>query len=948
MIDHHAATRAARRMIRAGRVDEGLDALAALADARPSAMNFRILSRFAALAGNSDLFNRARERVRSMGIEGYADDLGGDLDPVFLEDGQMHGLLGFALRTPDLGAARLYMRWLRGRGDEARRILAARAERLREETDPRRRIVEHAACAYAAMSLGEADAFVEHAGAIDCDERYLELPPQLADFARPCLWASPRSLSDAAPIWSRRLRRPAPLIGDELARRPLVLVEGSIAPALAARMVAQAFPRARELRLSFLTRPPGMIEAFQTHFAGDARWTSEFPDLLIDYTGNYAPFIRAPSGLAGLVAKRAFAYLLRHVGPSEKALAQLFEEPLTLAFDDHIYRYLRVARALEGMYEAGGFDRVLVISATGTYLFAALTLARQQLGAEHIRFALVGRSPQMQERLAGLARRSLTGRLLAADAQRQPVALDAHRRRFSFSAAFGPVLTTPGGLRRTVARLAAVAGALRLSPSQWRRDRAACDLLETSARRLNAPSPSLEAFSGLTWIAANLDDRIYGPLAADLLRELAERSPIVFVDYAPPGSERTASVLDELEKAGRSVLVVNYRAVLGATGLSFVGLGRYRATPVSLLLPPGWRADFPLSIGETAMRHFLAGPVTSILRTVAPLHLRVGNFAWAAMRSLRAERLFIFPTRNTYMRVFAQGARLAGAPSFEIQTVLGGRMVRHFAPNTDLCSVLETWSRDYFVSYLGYPRERLLCGGSNRYDSLMRHARNALSDSVVRASARSAGAGDDRPFVLFGSQPMQMADNLAALGHVLDALAGRHCLQVVVKLHPAEPPANVAVYQAAARPGVGPPLSVVRDGDVYALIKGAAVVCAQTSNILIEAALLDRRAIALHFGDFDAPVEFEEMGCARMVRTPAELAAEMADTLDAPPGRARVDAMRAHFLADNPQMRDECFSGRIVEAGLTLGRRDLRDRLTTVLGDLGLGPDAAGARRSEP
>ena len=932
--DEHRETRAARLLIAQGRVEEGLEALGVFARRRKSAVAYRILVRYADLASRSDVAQTARSTLAALGIEAFGDDFDlRFLDPYHRGDQAMRGLLGYALRTPDLGPARLYMRWLRGRQDEARRILKDRAQAAQAEKDPRQRAVNNAACAYAAMSLGDLDRMVEHAACIDLDDSFLRLPPELADFVRPCLWSLPRSVAEARPIWSRRMRAPLPSKGDVKAERPLILVEGAFAAQTAAGLIARAYPETDRLAIGFLTRPPGMIQAFQEHFAQEPRWTTEFPDLLIDHTGNYVPFIRVPSALAGVAGERAFRALLRSVGSSERRLSRLFEEPLTLAFDDHIYRYLRVARALEGILRTGGYDNVLVISATGTYMFAALTLARQQLGVERVRFALLGRSPPLQARLADVARRAMLGRTVARPAPTPFVPLDAFRRTPVFTRAGGPI--APGkGARSALLRMAFDVMALRLSPTQRRRDRAAREFLLAHATWVNAEAGRPERFHGADWLAANLDARIYGGLAADLARKLAARGPLVFIDYAAPESPAARALIEELRADGRVVLTINYRAFMRQLDLRLAGLGKARSLALSQIFPARWRRDFPMQIGEPAMRMFLLSPMTALLRSVSPLHLNVGCFAWATTRWLRAARLYAFPTRNTYMRVFTQGARLAGVPSIEAQTVLGGRMVRHRAPNTDRCSVLETWSRDYYVDYLGYPREGLLCGGSNRYDALMRRSRLEMTAQAVE-EARLKACGDDlRPIVLFGSQPMQMTDNLAALDWMIEALGERDDIQIVVKTHPAEPPASAAVYAAAGARRPRLTLRVVSDVDVYALMQASKVVCAQTSNILIEAALLKRRAVALHSGDFEPPIDFAQMGCARVAKTPHELAQELDAALNAAPGEAAIDAMQARFLSENPQMLDERFIERILECGSELRPRGWLTRAGDFFRDL--------------
>jgi hypothetical protein len=284
------------------------------------------------------------------------------------------------------------------------------------------------------------------------------------------------------------------------------------------------------------------------------------------------------------------------------------------------------------------------------------------------------------------------------------------------------------------------------------------------------------------------------------------------------------------------------------------------------------------------------------------------------LRLRRATKAVVCPTRSSLMRIIAQSTRVMKVPTLEAQTVLNGRMVRHRAPNTDYCSVLETWSSDYYARFFGYPQERLLLGGALRYDTIV--------DGVETDTARAAIAGlretlfpgaGDAPLVMFGTQPMQISDNLFCLERLLDACKGVPGTRVVVKVHPAEGDANRRAYQRVCLEHYpAEHFLVTTEVDTYHLMKAADLTVSQTSNILLESGFLDCRAISLHFGAYHPPVDFEEMNTAMIIKDVEQLPQIIHDLLTAPPGQHWFDARRRRFIEENPQLVDRMYRKRIV------------------------------------
>ena len=740
----------------------------------------------------------------------------------------------------------------------------------------------------------------------------------------PLLLMKPRSFAEIESLWNDEdigLSKPDIEVAT---KATLILVEGDIPPQRVEEYIQYYYPNSESYTICFLARPGDIIARYQAHFS---KWENVlFPDLLVDFTGNYVARMKPVSELARILADRIIEDISdSETKPALKDRLEYYNEVLSLAADDQIYRFLRVLCALEGLMKTRNFDHSFIATLSGGYLYPALAVIRQFCSRNDIRITTIAKSASVQLRLFQTMQDALRNDLPEpVAAQEDGVNLSALKPVFRDR--IGPLHLAKTELKTmsegdiqnqikqreditTQAWKALFGGKKPLNKSQ---DITHKIILEKAQFIGFVHKPDEKWLDQAVCICANLDDRVYGPLAQRLLREYAGKRDILFYDYSPRASKKVKQLILELPVTTRMV-VFNYRDVQTEFYLEFDFDKRYRNKKSDNIFE-GIEKHQALSLNQTSLRRYVKDMQISLYNRVIPLHLRHAVFSEGLFYHFDVDRLVIFPTRNTYIRIVAQAARLFGISSQEIQTVLGGRMVRHRTPNTSYCSVLETWSKGYFEDYLGFPTDRLTCGGTHRYDEMIEFIQAeypAPKLAVLRDKVLVGGLASK--IITFGTQPMEINDNLRCLEVLCEALQDMDSVHLVVKLHPFEPDENMRRYRnCISDHGLRERSTITKDLNIYAIMMLSEVVIAQTSNILVEAGILNLRAIALNFGDYVPPIDFEEMGVASMIYDPKALKPLIVDILSSDDRVLDMDIRRQKLLAENPQLSDKQFIPRML------------------------------------
>jgi hypothetical protein len=259
------------------------------------------------------------------------------------------------------------------------------------------------------------------------------------------------------------------------------------------------------------------------------------------------------------------------------------------------------------------------------------------------------------------------------------------------------------------------------------------------------------------------------------------------------------------------------------------------------------------------------------------------------------------------------GARRAGIPVFAVQhgVLYAGHAGYPNRRHPALCLPTKTFvygdrERDVLLAGGAYRSEDVETSGSPRLD--LDAAPRDLNEERLDVRRELRVADGDRLLVV-STVNLRFVQR-SHFAHFLEAVLGGPLpgIHVVFKQHPGEreegPYRDLLVGLAEAGGYPPPPISVVKDIDLYRLLRAADAHLGLLSTVLTDAVAAGTpNLIALTDGHTDL-LGYVEAGVARPVRTPTDVLAEMADPH--PPDPAARDA----FLADHFQSGDA--SGRIV------------------------------------
>jgi hypothetical protein len=283
----------------------------------------------------------------------------------------------------------------------------------------------------------------------------------------------------------------------------------------------------------------------------------------------------------------------------------------------------------------------------------------------------------------------------------------------------------------------------------------------------------------------------------------------------------------------------------------------------------------------------------------------------------------LFTDREASRIAWLEAARRHGVPTVAIQHgMVYPNSPEYWRPGTpsavrpDTTCVFGAWERDLLVGQAGFAPSTVVVTGSPRWDP-----ETAPLDGSARAAVRhDLGVAPDQRLLLVSVAHNPLMGELhtfAALARVLGGpLPGVH---LVIKLHPQDEAESrhEAFLVGLARAGgyAAPPMTVVRDMDVYVLLRAADAHLGQYSTVLTDAVVAGTPNMII-VGQAHADVlGYVAAGVATPVSSVAEVRAFMADPRPPQPS-ARRRFLDAHFRGGDA-------SGRIVDvliAAIDAGR----------------------------
>jgi hypothetical protein len=397
-----------------------------------------------------------------------------------------------------------------------------------------------------------------------------------------------------------------------------------------------------------------------------------------------------------------------------------------------------------------------------------------------------------------------------------------------------------------------------------------------------------------------------------------------------------ASVIDQLGAAGVHAVVLGFGldrrrkadwpTIDGDSRIlpDSVLLERYRGQEMERRLRQAWAAvrdqvvatpELPLEIGGVDLGPKLLASVRDFAKSALRSSFRARARAAGFLDEFRPAALVLV---NEYSRASWVSAALErGIPVFAIQHGIihadhpGYRHPRHDGiPYPTQTFLFGSYEARLLQEIGGFRVDEIVVAGSPRLDLVPAHRRRDAGRTRDRIRRSLKVAAADRMLVISTTwEELQRRIYLvAAIGRLFDApLPGVH---VVFKQHPAELDDGPyrALIEGLARAGgfSAPPVSVVRDIDLFQLLEAADAHLGLYSTVLTDAVVAGVvNLIAVPHAHRDL-LDYIGAGVARPVASAAELVAALDDPV--PPDEER----RRAFLAQHFEPGEA--SGRIVAA----------------------------------
>lgn len=333
--------------------------------------------------------------------------------------------------------------------------------------------------------------------------------------------------------------------------------------------------------------------------------------------------------------------------------------------------------------------------------------------------------------------------------------------------------------------------------------------------------------------------------------------------------------------------------------------------PPPFALPDAVRA--PLRVDGVDLGAGMLDQVRDFAVRAVPTNARLTPRVGAMLADLRPQALLL--THEGHREPWILAARRASIPSFAVQhgiiyaTHPGYAHPRHAARMLPTRTfVYGDFERQVLLDHGSYHPEEVEVSGSPRLDLDRLSAPPGTAASDERTAVRrglGVAEGDRLLVVSTTNGPVARRFGFAdILARILGGpLPGIH---VVFKQHPGE--SDEGAYRAtllglaAAGGYAAPPMTVVRDVDLYRLLRSADAHLGYNSTVISEAVLVGTPnliAVGQRHGDL---LDYVGAGVARPVRTVAELAAALADPRPADPA-ARHAFLEAHFREGDASAR---------------------------------------------
>jgi len=225
--------------------------------------------------------------------------------------------------------------------------------------------------------------------------------------------------------------------------------------------------------------------------------------------------------------------------------------------------------------------------------------------------------------------------------------------------------------------------------------------------------------------------------------------------------------------------------------------------------------------------------------------------------------LFLMPGRNPESLTAQNSVSKFGLKTVDVQTAYFSRTHIYTAPNGDVVTALDEWSKDLFVEWFKVPEEKIRVVGTSRFD---RFSKLRLSQNKKPLNANS------RQHICLATQPIQSGHTIKMLAALNELHENGVDFDCTVKLHPRQSEEIInEIEEIAHSLFAAGRLTVTQNSDLAQILLTSNLVVTAFSNVAVEAALMDRPVIIANFTDTDGPIPFMDFGIAEEARSKDDL-----------------------------------------------------------------------------
>lgn len=285
------------------------------------------------------------------------------------------------------------------------------------------------------------------------------------------------------------------------------------------------------------------------------------------------------------------------------------------------------------------------------------------------------------------------------------------------------------------------------------------------------------------------------------------------------------------------------------------------------------------------VRRVLERVLVHRLPLLRALTLRLDDF----LETERPDVLVVSPDRTPEMRVACTLARRRGIPTVFPQMAFFSRSPRYKPLQADVICVLDDHHRTLFEESFGASPEQIVVTGIARFDPIQ----------AMRDAGLPQAPGDGSVLLVLQSLATTYNERFCdLLVETMTTLEGRLC----IKLHPYDDETSYQHFVSLIEDRLPDRGRVFWKEDVHELVCASDIVVSTFSNVVLEAAMLERPVICANLTGEQLPVPFVEQGVAWGADSPAELQQCVRRAISDAAFREEIKARSAGYFAQNPHL----------------------------------------------